>query len=503
MKLSNAVAARNYGDIYQAMVFWKYAVQMLGISNIKEIGYEYGEVKSFDDIVIYYSNEQRFRDTYIDADYFQIKFHMKQSEEFTMDNLLDPAFINAKKNSFLQNVVNAYRNEKIDFSRSRFTMYSVWRIKSGDILNKLISNVDKTFDLNKLQEGKTSNSEMGALRQRLCEELSVTENELLNILRQVRIKDGQECFNDLKEQLNRDFSYYKLQPWTDSKDTLPYCDLVHAWNRNGIHIVKKDDIKRSLEKENLFHTTKDVASIAIKSFTRYTEWLDGWASDILDLTNILDKRELQPGYSWGNVFQAIEKFVCNRLDNTIEYHVALETLLSVSFTAGRILNPKSGIKVIPVQKTLDGRVDWKRDTIDEAVYSKFIVSDKMLCAGASEVAISIGVTHDINKAVQNFIENSQLKIGLHKAFLLEDFGNDAVKDGTHAWQLAKQISREISKHADIIKKGRLHLFIAGPNSLMFYLGMQIMMYGKIQLYEFDPKENTYYSTILFPQEGEL
>ncbi len=143
--MSNAVAARNYGDIYQAMVFWKYAVQMLGISNIKEIGYEYGEVKSFDDIVIYYSNEQRFRDTYIDADYFQIKFHMKQSEEFTMDNLLDPAFINAKKNSFLQNVVNAYRNEKIDFSRSRFTMYSVWRIKSGDILNKLISNVDKTF----------------------------------------------------------------------------------------------------------------------------------------------------------------------------------------------------------------------------------------------------------------------------------------------------------------------------------------------------------------------
>ena len=201
--MSNAVAARNYGDIYQAMVFWKYAVQMLGISDIKEIGYEYGEVKSFDDIVIYYSNEQRFRDTCIDADYFQIKFHMKQSEEFTMDNLLDPAFINAKKNSFLQNVVNAYRNEKIDFSRSRFTMYSVWRIKSGDILNKLISNVDKTFDLNKLQEGKTSNSEMGALRQRLCEELSVTENELLNILRQVRIKDGQECFNDLKEQLNR------------------------------------------------------------------------------------------------------------------------------------------------------------------------------------------------------------------------------------------------------------------------------------------------------------
>ena len=373
--MGNAIAARNFGDIYQAMVFWKYAIQMFDTSDIREIGYEYGKVKSFDDIVIYYSNEQRFRDTHIDVDYFQIKFHMKQSEEFTIENLLDPAFINAKKNSFLQNVVNAYRNEKIDFSRSRFTMYSVWRIKSEDVLNKLISNVDKTFDLNKLQEGKTPNSEMGSLRQKLCGKLSVAENELLKILRQVRIKDGQECFDDLKEQLNREFSHQNLRPWSDNRDTLPYCDLVHAWNRSGINVVKKDDIKKSFVREGFFNTTKNVASIAVKSFTRYTGWLDEWAGDILDLTNILDRRELQPGCSWTDIFQAIEQFVEGRLDNTIEYHVALETLLSVSFTMGRILNPKSGIKVIPVQKTLDGHVDWKRETIGENEY-KMCIRDR-------------------------------------------------------------------------------------------------------------------------------
>ena len=41
---------------------------------------------------------------------------------------------------------------------------------------------------------------------------------------------------------------------------------------------------------------------------------------------------------------------------------------------------------------------------------------------------------------------------------------------------------------------------------MFYLGMQSMMYGKIQLYEFDVNrahENMYYPTITFPQEGEF
>lgn len=370
--MGNAVAARNFGDIYQAMVFWKYAIQMLDTSDIKEIGYEYGKVKSFDDIVVYYRNEQRFRDTHIDVDYFQIKFHMKQSDEITLENLLDSAFINATKNSFLQNVVNAYKNKDIDFARSRFTMYSVWRINSEDILNKLISNVDKTFDLNKLQEGKTSSSEMGTLRQKLCERLSVTENELVDILRQVRIKDGQECFDDLKEQLNREFSHQKLKSWSDSKDTFPYCDLVHTWNRSGINVVNKDDIKKSFENEGFLLTTRDAASIAVKSFTRYTEWLDDWASNVLDLTNILNKRKLQPGYSWTDIFQTIEQFVVGKLDSTVEYHIALETLLSVSFTTGRILNPKSGIKVIPVQKTLDGRVDWTRGTAEAAEYSSIV-----------------------------------------------------------------------------------------------------------------------------------
>ena len=64
-----------------------------------------------------------------------------------------------KTNLFLQNVVNAYKNEKIDFSRSCFTIYLVWRNCLGDILNKPISNENKTFDLNELQKGRTENSE--------------------------------------------------------------------------------------------------------------------------------------------------------------------------------------------------------------------------------------------------------------------------------------------------------------------------------------------------------
>ena len=99
------------GEFCSGKGTWKYAIQMFRDSDIEQIGYEYGKVKSFDDIVICYKKEQRFRDTYIDTEYIQVKFHLKQSDEITMDNLLDPAFINAKTNSFLQNVVNAYKTK--------------------------------------------------------------------------------------------------------------------------------------------------------------------------------------------------------------------------------------------------------------------------------------------------------------------------------------------------------------------------------------------------------
>jgi len=104
--MGNAIAARTEGDNYQALVFWKYVNLMLReSSDIGSIGYEDNSVKSFDDVVINYKNKQRFRDGFVSTDYIQVKFHMRQSDFFTFDNLLDPAFINASANSLMDNIV--------------------------------------------------------------------------------------------------------------------------------------------------------------------------------------------------------------------------------------------------------------------------------------------------------------------------------------------------------------------------------------------------------------
>lgn len=501
--MANAVAAREHGDQYQAMVFWQYALGLLREdSDIKEIGYEYDEIKSFDDIVLLYNREQNFRDTTINTEYVQVKFHMKQNKEFTMDNLLDPAFIDAKSESFLQKAANAYRKDKKKYSSSIYVIYSTWTIQHTDILNELISNTDNTFDLKKISEGCTERSKMGSLRKKLRTNLSLdNDDELLDVLRQLKIKAGQADFDDLKESLNRQLIVYGLKPWSNSKNTFPYCDLVHSLNRRGVHLLDADALKKICETEELFETKKNSDTVAVKSFVRQTEWLDDWTKNICDLTTIVDKRNLREGYSWEDVFQILEKFVCEKMKKNEEYQIALETSLSISFTVGRILNPKTGIKVIPIQKTLDGHSQWTRE--ESSQQKEFLIEKDILSEDANDMAISIGITHDINADVKEFIDNSELEIAVCERFLLEDCGTDAIKNGSHAWALAKQINGEIGKRTGKLKRGILHIFVAGPNSVMFYLGMQSMMYGKVQLYEYDAVTYSYYPTILFPQRGEL
>lgn len=506
--MGNSTAAWESGRIYQEMVFWKYAVQMLGNSDIKKIGYEYDKIKSFDDVVVIYKKGQPFRNDYINTDYIQVKFHMMQSNAITMKNLLDPKFIDASKNSFLQNVVNAYRKNKADFSKSRFILYTVWKIKDGDILNKLINNRDKTFELKILQKGKTEKSEMGALRKQLCDKLSVNEEELLDILGQICIRDGQEDQKNLEDLLNREFAHLNLIRWNGGGNTYPYCGLLHDWNKNGINLIDAEKIRTYCYKNNLFITDNNVVNILVKSFQPYPESNDNWADKCLDLTSILDKRELKPGYSWTDLFVHSRSFVHKELNHETEYHIALTTSIPVSFMLGRIFNPKSGIHIVPFQRTAEGLANWGRNAAEEQEYSAFEVStEEELCAEGNDMAVCIGVNHkEMANIVKEFMISSQLKIGIYQSFSLESSDIYSVKNGTHAWQLAKQVNGEITKHSGFLRKGKLHLFYAGPVALIFYLGMQSIMYGDIQFYEYDAEkthENTYYPVIAFPQEGEI
>lgn len=251
--MAKAVAARQFGDEYQQLVFWKYALRMLsGNYEIENIKYEDESVKSFDDVVIEYAKPQIFRDTTISKEYIQVKFHMRDDGLFTVDNLLDPAFINADKNSLLDNVVAAYKKLGDEFVNSTFVIYSTWDVAQDDILYELISNVDRTIELEKLFDGKTERSKMGKIRKKMCKALDVSEVELKCILRQIRLESRQETLGDLKNNLNRSMESLGLQVISGSKYANTYTQLIQELNKSGHISFSKAFLEEQLCNEGLY-----------------------------------------------------------------------------------------------------------------------------------------------------------------------------------------------------------------------------------------------------------
>ena len=189
--MANAGIARTQGDDYQARFFWLQACRLFqSHAKVARVGYELNRIKSFDDVVITYSEPLSFeRGDIVAADYFQVKFHVSQAGAFTCDALLDPKFINATKVSLLQKLYAAQRTFAPNGRGCRLIIVSPWSIHPDDPLAELVSNNGGEIRLQVLFDGTGSGSKMGRVRTLWCSHLGLeSDEELAVVLRPLRIR---------------------------------------------------------------------------------------------------------------------------------------------------------------------------------------------------------------------------------------------------------------------------------------------------------------------------
>lgn len=502
------IIARQLGDEYQQLVFWKYALMMLsGKYEIENIRYEDDSVKSYDDIVIQYSTPQIFRDSTISKEYIQVKFHMRDDGLFTIDNLLDPSFINATRNSLLHNVVAAYKKlGEEEFKQCAFVIYSMWDIDQGDELYKLVSNENSTLEIERLFDGKTEQSRMGKIRKKMRTSLGIEENELKCILKQIRIKSRQEKMDDLIFGLNQQLENYGLQVISGSKHTNPYSQLIQNLYKSGHTFFTKEILENQLYNENMYSTKREKELIAIRSFIKHAENLESEAEHILKLENYFEGRFLKEEYTWeGTIYPMIKEYLSTNCQSDKEYSIQIEANPTIAFLAGRTLDIKTAKDFSPVQRTDKGIIKWSK-TESDIQYPQTICASKILDDEKNDVAVVIGISREIFNDVEEFLLLGKEKIGRIIDIRLETTDSANVIDGRHAWLIANQIKNEIDKRVLKEKQGILHLFFACPNSIVFLLGRYSLPFGKIQLYEYDFNKQrtcTYYSTMTLPVKEEF
>ncbi|KDE69731.1 hypothetical protein FUSO7_11305 [Fusobacterium necrophorum BFTR-2] len=498
--MMKAIDARQYGDEYQQLVFWKYALMMLnGTSEIESIGFECNKIKTFDDIVISYSKPQKFRSSEITKEYIQVKFHMKDNDVFTLENLLDPSFINASRNSFLDNVVATYKKLGTEFTNSVFIIYTVWDIKQGDVLNNLVNNTDSTIDLKELFKGKTKNSKMGKIRENLQKKLGVDENELKCIMGQIKIFSRKEKIDKLVEKLNHQLEKQGLNLIRNSTYLNPYSQLIQKLSQAGDNCFDKESLTRILKKENLYISKKDKTELVIRSYNRDKDHQYAEDKNILKLENYFDGRFLKLEYQWEKtIYPLIKNFITKKCLEDKEYHILLDANPTIAFMTGRILDMKTAIKIVPKQREENGLKVWEKKEGKEN-YPKAIYSEDIINNTVNDVAIVISFSRDIISDVKEYLIEEKKEVGRILHFRLESTDSSSVIDGTHAYQLTNQIKNIIDQRKLSEKRSILHIFMACPNAIVFLLARYSLSFGKVQLYEHDfkgEKNSSYYPTMM-------
>lgn len=300
------------GYDYQAMVFWKYANQMLRReSEIEAIGYEYQDIKSFDDIVIMYKVGKKFRKDFVERDYIQVKYHMAQTDYITLDALLNPGFVGARKYSFMDKVVLAYKQKKEKFNKYRLILYTTWNIKQEDPLEELLDNEYGAFRLDKLFDG-TDDSKMGKIRKKFRDKLQIDDNTLYIVLKQVCIRSGSEKVEKLEEDLNREFYYNKLKVCSNASIANQYIGMIRGWVYAEKDRLKKTDILEQCKRENLIVTEKREELITIRSFP---SMIEERAAALLDFVSYFEGRYLKDEYLWRDLGNEIVEFVKNNIQS--------------------------------------------------------------------------------------------------------------------------------------------------------------------------------------------
>lgn len=520
------IAARQDGEIFQARIFWKYALRMLNASDdIEQVAFECGH-KGLDDITIQYRKIPHYAAGLDDAgacaehvpckcaEHIQCKWHVKDKGVLTHQCLTDPAYINAPSYSFLQRALAAFRDDKQHGRTSLLSLYTTDRIGSNDPLLPFYRNRDNALDVEALFTKATQHPRSDASK--LCrawrEHLNIDDDELRELCWRLRFYSDNTSLDTLRKELCEALTYARLRIPASTSHLFEYDGHIWEWaKRLKQHCFSRDTLREMCQQQGLFACEEPALPPVfdgIRTFehnaTPLTEGPPGeGCRKLCDLTGEFEGRDLRPGRRWQDLLPPIRDFVrtCQPTD-TGELRLQLDVHLSLAFYVGSLLDNKSGREVMLRQRTLTFTWWSRTDSEDTSTLQSWEYHEEPGENATTEVACILSVTHDIAYEVKTFIRNQSLPVN---RILIARLGGidhpsaQAITSGAHAWQLAQALTRQIQQIRRSGPCSKLHIFMAAPSSLAFFLGQHHAMLSPLTLYEFDfEKSKTYQSSFSLP-----
>lgn len=485
--MAKSVVRIKQGFDTQGMWFWLKAADMYLNENVAAVGYEVDEANGFDDVAIYYHNPDPYG---AEKEFWQIKFRIVAREPFTCDALMDPAFINASATSLLQRLRDVQRQHAPKGTEARFVIAIPTSIDSRDTLTKLVEKSEGRLRWDVLKKGGPK-SETGRIRTSWKEHLGIDKDqELRRIILPLRIRIAPDMWQ-LRENASQRLRMAGWKPYDENAISSRYDDLLLKLVGQGHTKFNAEELKEIGQREGLWLSEPIAArptpprKVGIRSFQRGTENMPEEHDTVLCLLNRFDGRWPVEDVTWNDtILPSVQAFL-NEIPTDAPVHLELRAHGTIAFGAGYVLDSKAGIEVYPVQVG-SGRQVWRPETADPAT-TRLWESHMVEVGDGPALALAISVTHDIARDVIDHVRAHVPEVGRVMTLnVLPGPSSSAVRDGTHAFQLAQTLIAQARAAQDGVPRGaRLHLFAAAPAGLLFFAGQHARVLGPCCIYEHD------------------
>lgn len=490
--MSNAVVSIHDGFAFQSRYFWLKATALLDPGKaVIRVGFESGP-KGFDDVWVEYAPGRGPLDPRgnpLRRIHHQCKWHVTPGI-YGHAALIDPDFINASAKSFLARAHGAFlSSSSATGGPLAFSLVTNWRHDPRDRLRDLISKSTAALRVEKLFTGG-DRSEMGKLRRAWLDHLGIDEDGLRLLAGVLRFEEISDSLVVMRDRLDDALAKVGLRRIPQHETALIHDNIAFNWLAQGRNEFDRDTFREICRKEGLESDGDGRRPMVygIKSFNHRIDALEDRCDDVLDLTPSFHDRQIVDDAAWtAELLPRIRKFLLAAAKGEGRLRLALDAHLSLAFAAGAMLDIKSGRAIELVQRTASGYRVWSADDVDEsAAWPTFVSSSTETASGGPEMAVAIGLTHNISGDVGKYVESNVVSVGrIMTVNSSAGAGQQSVICGRHAAMLADVAIAAIRKQATENGCRRVHLFVSSPVSFAYYLGQRSAPLGPLTLYEFD------------------
>jgi hypothetical protein len=484
---SPALGAVAAGIRYQVRFFWRQALPMLYGTHIAKVVVEHRGIDAVDDVVVYYTPPGVNDDgAGVTVDFHQIKFHVAQSGAVHHDALVDAAWTGTTR-SMLARFADAWKNIRGEHPNGRLKLVTNWPWDPQSELAPLVRDGGRLGA--KFLAAGTSSS-VGKIRARWQEACGLDDHSFNAFITSLRFTTSAVSQEESEEWLRDRCQLAGLVPIPHGIDWSPYDDIGKRLIETGRTEQTPASLRALVESQGLVAPGDPPfrSTFAVRSFTRFAHRPETDGACAIDLTDLFDGRLARQENSWGATIPARLAAAIPLVERLPEpVHVALDTHLSIAWHTGRLLDAKSGKRVVLRQRVAGKGVEiWDASApVRPDGAPAWTVSVADIGDAGSEVALVISVTHSALTDASHFVAKSLPKVGAIISAELPTAGQQAVRDGGHARWLGDELLRALEPVLAARRPAHLHIFPACPASLAFLLGQQSRAIGPHTIYEYD------------------